>query len=174
LDLVRISRKERDTAKRLARSAAGAALESDVEKERRTFTPGEGRSAAESFQISFTVEQKEQLRRMVAAATSPQEIEQIESYVQKGIFPSHLLAATPITATATITTSSTSSSTTAAATTTTTTTSPSDDKVKETNDENHVDKINGMNDETKSGKRSNYEDDTHDETNVKKARILDC
>ena len=75
----------------MAKSAAGAALESDVHKEElRTFTPGEGQTAAESFQTAFTLEQKEQLRAMVANAKSPQEIEVIEASVQKGIFPSHL------------------------------------------------------------------------------------
>ena len=95
LDFCRITTAERDKARRLAKSAAGAALESDVQQEAqqqdRTFTPGEGQSAAESFQTSFTPEQKEQLRTMVANAKSPQEIEQIESFVQRGIFPSHLL-----------------------------------------------------------------------------------
>lgn len=92
LDFARITPAERDKARRLARSAAGAALESDVQQEaQRTFTPGEGQSAAESFQTSFTPEQKDQLRAMVANAKSPQEIEQIEASVQKGIFPSHLL-----------------------------------------------------------------------------------
>jgi len=94
LDFTRISPSERDTAQRLAQSAAGAALESDVQQEKvssKTFTPGEGQSAQESFQTSFTKEQKEQLRDMVANAKSPAEIEQIEASVQKGVFPSHLL-----------------------------------------------------------------------------------
>lgn len=95
LDWSRITPAERDKSRRLAQSAAGAALESDVQQEaaqqQRTFTPGEGQSAAESFQTLFTAEQKEQLRRMVANAKSPQEIEQIEASVQKGIFPVHLL-----------------------------------------------------------------------------------
>jgi hypothetical protein len=92
LDLSRITPAERDKSRRLAQSAAGAALESDVQQEaQRTFTPGEGQSAAESFQTLFTADQKEQLRQMVANAKSPQEIEQIEASVQKGIFPSHLL-----------------------------------------------------------------------------------
>jgi hypothetical protein len=140
----------------LARSAAGAALESDVEKERRTFTPGEGRSAAESFQISFTMEQKEQLRHMVATATSPQEIEQIESYVQKGIFPSHLLVASPIATTT--------------STTTTTASTPNDENNTEKLVDDNVDISTIKNDENKTGKRSNEENNTNDETNAKKAR----
>ena len=92
LDLARISPAEREKAQRLSKSAAGAALESDVQQEaQKTFTPGEGQSAQESFQTSFTPEQKEQLRVMVANAKSPQEIEQIEASVQKGVFPAHLL-----------------------------------------------------------------------------------
>mmetsp|Transcript_10604 Transcript_10604/g.15607 ORF Transcript_10604/g.15607 Transcript_10604/m.15607 type:complete len:262 (+) Transcript_10604:183-968(+) len=90
LDMQRISRSERDKAQRLARSAAGAAMESDVQLEKqqeqksKTFTPGEEKPI-------FTKEQKQQLRDMVAAAKTPQEIEEIESMAQKGIFPSHLL-----------------------------------------------------------------------------------
>jgi U2 small nuclear ribonucleoprotein A' len=95
LDWLRVTPSERDKSHRLAQSAAGAALESDVQQEaaqqQRTFTPGEGQSAAESFQTLFTAEQKEKLRHMVANAKSPQEIEQIEASVQKGIFPVHLL-----------------------------------------------------------------------------------
>mmetsp|Transcript_25830 Transcript_25830/g.39076 ORF Transcript_25830/g.39076 Transcript_25830/m.39076 type:complete len:143 (+) Transcript_25830:640-1068(+) len=88
LDMQRISRSERDKAQRLARSAAGAALESDVQLEKqgaaKTFTPGEEKPI-------FSKEQKQQLREMVAAAKTPQEIEEIESLAQKGIFPSKLL-----------------------------------------------------------------------------------
>lgn len=93
LDMTRITPAEREKAQRLARSAAGAALETDVQQEaasNHTFTPGEGQSAQESFQTSFTPEQKDMLRDMVANAKSPQEIEQIEKSVQKGVFPSHL------------------------------------------------------------------------------------
>lgn len=93
LDMQRISRSERDKAQRLAQSAAGAAMESDVQLEMKqqqqrggakTFTPGEEKPI-------FTKEQKQQLRDMVAAAKTPQEIEEIESMAQKGIFPSQLL-----------------------------------------------------------------------------------
>ena len=85
---------ERDKAKRLAMSAAGAALEGDVKFEAReaaesakTFTPGEGKSAKESFITNFTPEQKSQIRDMIANASSPAEIERIEASVKRGEFP---------------------------------------------------------------------------------------
>ena len=84
--MVRVSKSERDRAERLANSAAGAALEQDVQKEK-TFVPGQGQSAEESFATSFTPEQKEQIRQMVANAKSPAEIEEIELSVQRGVFP---------------------------------------------------------------------------------------
>ena len=90
LDHQRITKTERDRAMRLAGSAAGAALESDVQDEagrQKTFTPGEGASAEESFVVNFTAEEKEQIRQMVANAESPAEIEEIERSVQRGILP---------------------------------------------------------------------------------------
>jgi hypothetical protein len=94
LDMIRISRTERDRAERLSKSAAGAALEKDVSLEAReatkTFVPGEGESAGESFTTNFTAEQKKQIREMIANAKSPAEIEEIESSVQRGVFPQHL------------------------------------------------------------------------------------
>ncbi|KAG7360206.1 leucine rich repeat LRR-containing protein [Nitzschia inconspicua] len=90
LDFERITKTERNRAERLANSAAGAALESDVQEEgkhAKTFTPGEGKSAEESFVVNFTPEEKEQIRQMVANAKSPQEIEEIERSVKRGIFP---------------------------------------------------------------------------------------
>lgn len=90
LDHQRITLTERDRARRLAGSAAGAALESDVQDEagrQKTFTPGEGASAEESFVVNFTAEEKEQIRQMVANAESPAEIEEIERSVQRGILP---------------------------------------------------------------------------------------
>lgn len=86
LDFERITQSEREKAERLASSAAGAALEKDVQQEK-TFVPGEGRSAEESFATSFTPAQKEQIRQMVANAKTPAEIEEIELSVQRGIFP---------------------------------------------------------------------------------------
>lgn len=90
LDHQRITQTERDRARRLAGSAAGAALESDIQVEagkQKTFTPGEGESAEESFAVNFTPEEKEQIRQMVANADSPTEIEEIERSVQRGVLP---------------------------------------------------------------------------------------
>ena len=94
LDYVRITASERDRAERLANSAAGAALESDVQQEAnqsaanaKTFVPGEGESAEEAFVTNFTPEQKETIRQMVANAKSPAEIDEIERSVRRGIFP---------------------------------------------------------------------------------------
>lgn len=61
-------------------------MEKDVQQEK-TFVPGEGKSAQESFATSFTLEQKEAIRQLVANAKSPAEIEEIELSVQRGIFP---------------------------------------------------------------------------------------
>ena len=98
LDFTKISKSERETADRLANSAAGAALESDVQQEKdntaKTFVPGEGRSAEESFVTNFTPEQKEHIRKMVANAASPAEIEAIESSVRRGVLPTVQLPAT--------------------------------------------------------------------------------
>ena len=75
----------------MANSAAGAALESDVQLEAKsatkTFVPGEGESAEESFVTNFTPEQKETIRQMVASAKSPAEIDEIERSVRRGVFP---------------------------------------------------------------------------------------
>ncbi len=77
-------------------SAAGAALEGDVQIEARqdavklkskTFNPGEGKSAKESFVVSFSKEQKLKIKEMIASATSPDEIERIEEFVKRGEFP---------------------------------------------------------------------------------------
>lgn len=65
-------------------------MEKDVQMEgekTKTFVPGQGQSAEESFATSFTAEQKEAIRNMVANAKTPQEIEAIELSVQRGIFP---------------------------------------------------------------------------------------
>lgn len=94
LDFQKVSNSDRKQAERLAASAAGAALEQDVQREK-TFVPGEGKSAAESFATSFTKEQKEQIRQMVANASTPAEIEEIELSVQRGIFPGNSPTATP-------------------------------------------------------------------------------
>lgn len=91
LDFAKITSSERERAERLANSAAGAALESDVQLEAKsatkTFVPGEGESAEESFITNFTPEQKETIRQMVASAKSPAEIDEIERSVRRGVFP---------------------------------------------------------------------------------------
>jgi hypothetical protein len=106
LDSSRITKSERDRADRLASSAAGAALESDVQGEVResgteagtsakTFVPGEGRSAEESFVTNFTPQQKELIRQMVADAKSPAEIEEIERSVRRGVLPNIVVKISP-------------------------------------------------------------------------------
>mmetsp|Transcript_2107 Transcript_2107/g.2400 ORF Transcript_2107/g.2400 Transcript_2107/m.2400 type:complete len:173 (-) Transcript_2107:60-578(-) len=90
LDHQRITQAERDRSRRLASSVAGAALESDIQDEvgkQKTFTPGEGESAEESFAVNFTPEEKEHIRQMVTNAKSPMEIEEIERSVKRGILP---------------------------------------------------------------------------------------
>lgn len=74
----------------MANSAAGAALETDVQEEgktAKTFEPGEGISLQENFVTNFTNEQKEHIRNLVANAKSPAEIEEIERSVKRGILP---------------------------------------------------------------------------------------
>jgi hypothetical protein len=95
LDFVKVKQSEREKAKRLATSAAGAALESDVQIEARdaksnkskTFNPGEGTSAKEAFVANFTPEQKAAIKEMIANASTPSEIERIEECVKRGIYP---------------------------------------------------------------------------------------
>jgi len=104
---MKIKDAERSKAQRLAMSSAGAALEGDVQIEAReaalsdkqkssentshdvvkTFTPGEGQSAKESFVVNFTKEQKIEIKNMIANARSPAEIEKIEECVKRGEFP---------------------------------------------------------------------------------------
>jgi len=86
---------ERENAKRLAKSAAGAALEGDVQMEAReaptkTFTPGEGQSTKEAFITNFSPEQKLQIKQMIADAKNPADIEYIKNCVTRGEFPSTL------------------------------------------------------------------------------------
>lgn len=105
LDFKKVKQAERDRAKRLSQSAAGAALEGDVQLEARqskdttttepTFHPGEGNSAQESFVTQFTSQQKMNIRAMIANATSPAEIERIEASVKKGIYPTPTNETTP-------------------------------------------------------------------------------
>ena len=98
LDFMKIKQTERDRARRLAMSSAGAALEGDVrleaskekqqqQQQQTTFVPG-GEDSKKII-THFTAEQKSIIREMIANATSPAEIERIESSVKKGIFPSN-------------------------------------------------------------------------------------
>lgn len=94
LDFIQIKQSEKDKAKRLSLSAAGAALEGDIRIEARdaaakakTFTPGEGASTKDSFMVNFTKEQKDKIKEMILNASSPAEIERIEECVQRGEFP---------------------------------------------------------------------------------------
>lgn len=113
LDFERITQTERHRAQKFwANSASGGVLTEQEEEEdkveynnnknNKTFTPGEGASAEESFVVNFTKEEKEQIRQMVANANSSQEIEEIERSVKRGIFPR--IAALPTTTTTTTTT----------------------------------------------------------------------
>ncbi len=97
LDFQKVKQSEREKAIRLARSAAGAALEGDIQIEARdanakskTFNPGEGKSAKESFVVNFTSEQKAKIKEMIANASSPMEIERIEECVKRGEFPGNV------------------------------------------------------------------------------------
>lgn len=113
LDFQKVKQSERERAQRLAASAAGAAMEADARLEARaaaaavpgddgggtyavsangenrtkTFEPGEGKSAEESFATQFTLEEKARIREMVANAASAEEIDRIERLVKRGIFP---------------------------------------------------------------------------------------
>uniref|UniRef100_A0A7S1ZH85 U2A'/phosphoprotein 32 family A C-terminal domain-containing protein n=1 Tax=Trieres chinensis TaxID=1514140 RepID=A0A7S1ZH85_TRICV len=117
LDYARVTKAERDRADRLSRSAAGAALESDVRAEARadarrnaknngrggtedesggvkTFEPGVGPmgddgtgAGAGVMAKAFTAAQREAIRKMVENAASPEEIERIEGCVRRGVFP---------------------------------------------------------------------------------------
>jgi U2 small nuclear ribonucleoprotein A' len=90
LDFEKVKAVERDRAQRLANSAAGAALQSDVQNEAtaaKTFTPGEGLHAI----VTFTMEQKEQIRELLANAASAKEVEEIENAVKKGFLPPALM-----------------------------------------------------------------------------------
>jgi U2 small nuclear ribonucleoprotein A' len=93
LDFSKVKPSERERAERLATSAAGATLENDVQQEARTaktFTPGEAVDGGRSFVASFSAEQKEQIRELLAEASSAKEIEEIESAVRRGVLPEAL------------------------------------------------------------------------------------
>jgi len=56
----------------------------------KTFTPGEGHSTKESFFLSFTPEQKVQIREMITNVKTPADIERMEECVKRGEFLSIL------------------------------------------------------------------------------------
>lgn len=89
-----MTRTERATARRLAESAAGAALEDDIAKNRldnNAFEVAEGDDDDDAaLANAFTVEQKEQIRELLANATSIQQVEEIENSVKRGLLPAQL------------------------------------------------------------------------------------
>jgi hypothetical protein len=99
LDCIKIKREERIRAIRLAKSAAGVALESDIQKQItngisssstvKTFTPGESVDGTTVLTL-FSVEEKEAIRNLLANAESVQQVEEIESAVRKGILPDQI------------------------------------------------------------------------------------
>jgi hypothetical protein len=89
LDYVKIKRAERLQAERLANSAAGAALESDVQQQVKTFTPGESQDGTTMVTL-FSAAEKEAIRNLLANATSVEQVEAIENSVQRGILPEQL------------------------------------------------------------------------------------
>jgi hypothetical protein len=90
LDYVKVKRAERLQAERLANSAAGAALESDVQQQQvKTFTPGESEDGTTVVTL-FSAAEKEAIRNLLANATSVEQVEAIENSVQRGILPEQL------------------------------------------------------------------------------------
>jgi U2 small nuclear ribonucleoprotein A' len=88
LDYVKVTNSERATAVRLAESAAGAALEDDIAKNRHPF---EAAAEEDSLASAFTSEQKERIRELLANATNIQQVEEIENSVKRGLLPTQLL-----------------------------------------------------------------------------------
>lgn len=95
LDYAKVKPAEREKAERLANSAAGAALESDVAieaKRTKTFVPGEseqGQSVAAV--VNFTDEERQQVRELLANASSAKEVEEIEAAIRRGVLPVALM-----------------------------------------------------------------------------------
>jgi hypothetical protein len=94
LDFAKVRASERERAERLASSAAGAALEGDIQQEAKqnssatkTFVPGESLDEAKAVVISFTTEQKEQIGQLLANASSAKELEEIEAAIKRGVLP---------------------------------------------------------------------------------------
>lgn len=100
LDFSKIKRSERAQATRLANSAAGAALDSDINAvmmmqdsayntNDNTFTPGESADGATVVTL-YTAAEKEDIRNLLANASSLQEVEEIENAVKRGVLPDQL------------------------------------------------------------------------------------
>lgn len=90
MDFSKVKPAERDRAERLARSAAGAALESDVRQEAKTFVPGQGlddEAQSRTTTNHFTAQDKEDIRQLLANASSAKELEEIENAVKRGVLP---------------------------------------------------------------------------------------
>lgn len=91
LDFSKVKPAERDRSARLARSAAGAALESDVRQEAKTFVPGQALDGEESRSVAlttqFTEQDKDDIRQLLANASSAKELEEIENAVKRGVLP---------------------------------------------------------------------------------------
>ena len=96
LDCITIKREERVRATKFAKSATGAALESDVHQQStattsvKTFTPGESADGTTVVTL-FSSEEKEAIRNLLANAGSIQEVEEIENAVRKGMLPDQLV-----------------------------------------------------------------------------------
>jgi hypothetical protein len=93
LDFSKVKPAERDRSARLARSAAGAALESDVRQEAKTFVPGQaldGEAQSLPLTTQFTEQEKDDIRQLLASASSAKELEEIENAVKRGVLPAAL------------------------------------------------------------------------------------
>jgi U2 small nuclear ribonucleoprotein A' len=103
LDYTRVTKTDRTKATAWSKSAAGIAALAEIVKNdgtttmdtTKTFEPGEssvgdgntGGTGTSFVTAHFTAEQKAQIRQMLAAAASVQEMEEIETAVRKGIMP---------------------------------------------------------------------------------------
>jgi hypothetical protein len=100
LDCIKVKREERVRAAKFAKSATGAALESDVQQQStstatvKTFTPGESADGTTVVTL-FSSEEKEAIRNLLANAGSIQEVEEIENAVRKGVLPDQLVVRVP-------------------------------------------------------------------------------
>jgi len=86
LDFSKVKPQERADAARLFKSAAGKLMQQDVDAEASTFTPGEDMPS--NPMANFTEEQMAQVRAVIAAATTPEEVDRVERQLKAGIIPS--------------------------------------------------------------------------------------